>query len=40
MPVTLGHGTEHIDRHHLPGFALAGSTNFANGVTRLVYVRG
>jgi len=40
MPVTLGHGTEHIDRHHLPGFALASSTNFANGVTRLVYIRG
>ncbi|MGB3339669.1 MAG: dihydrofolate reductase family protein [Devosia sp.] len=40
MPVTLGHGTEHIDHHHLPGFTLAGSTNFANGVTRLVYVRG
>ena len=40
MPVTLGHGTEHIDRHHLPGFALATSTNFANGVTRLVYMRG
>ncbi|MCR6670015.1 dihydrofolate reductase family protein [Devosia ginsengisoli] len=40
MPVTLGHGTEHIDRHHLPGFTLATSTNFANGVTRLVYVRG
>ena len=40
MPVTLGHGTEHIDHHHLPGFALASSTNFANGVTKLVYVRG
>lgn len=40
MPVTLGHGTEHIDRHHLPGFVLAGSTNFANGVTKAVYVRG
>ncbi len=40
MPVTLGQGTEHIDRHHLPGFTLATSTNFANGVTRLVYVRG
>ena len=40
MPVALGHGTEHIDRHHLPGFVLAGSTNFANGVTRLNYVRG
>jgi dihydrofolate reductase len=40
MPVTLGHGTEHIDRDHLPGFALSGSTNYANGVTRLVYTRG
>lgn len=40
MPVTLAHGTEHIDRHHLTGFVLASSTNFANGVTRLVYVRG
>ena len=40
MPVTLGHGTEHIDRHHLPGFTLADSTDFANGVTRLSYVRG
>ena len=40
MPVTLGHGTEHIDRHHLPGFALATSTDFANGVTRLAYIRG
>jgi dihydrofolate reductase len=40
MPVTLGHGTEHIDRHHLPGLGLAGSTNYANGVTREVYVRG
>ncbi|KRA40159.1 dihydrofolate reductase family protein [Devosia sp. Root635] len=40
MPLTLGHGTEHIDRHHLPGFALGGSTNFANGVTKVVYVRG
>lgn len=39
MPVTLGHGTEHIDRHHLPSFALATSTNFANGVTRLSYIR-
>lgn len=39
MPVTLGAGTEHIDRHHLPGFALATSTNFANGVTRLSYIR-
>ncbi|KQX40162.1 hypothetical protein ASD04_05860 [Devosia sp. Root436] len=40
MPATLGHGTEHIDRHHLPGFVVASSTNFANGVTRLRYVRG
>ena len=40
MPVTLGRGTEHLDRHHLPGFALAGSTNFANGVTKEVYLRG
>ena len=40
MPVTLGHGTEHIDRNRLPGFVLASSTNFANGVTKLVYVRG
>lgn len=40
MPITLGHGTEHIDRHHLPGFALATSTNFANGVTKVRYVRG
>ncbi len=40
MPVTLGHGTEHIDHHHLPGFALTSSTNYANGVTKLVYVRG
>lgn len=40
MPVTLSHGTEHIDRHHLPGFALGSSTTFGNGVTRLVYVRG
>ena len=40
MPVTLGHGTEHIERHPLPGFALASSTNFANGVTKLRYVRG
>jgi dihydrofolate reductase len=40
MPVTLVHGTEHIDHHHLPGFTLAGSTNFANGVTKLVYTRG
>lgn len=39
MPVTLGTGAEHIDRHHLPGFALATSTNFANGVTRLSYIR-
>ena len=39
MPVTLGHGTEHVDRDHLPGFALAGSTNYANGVTREVYLR-
>ena len=40
LPVTLGHGTEHIDRHHLKGFALATSTNFANGVTKVRYVRG
>ncbi len=40
MPQTLGHGTEHIDRDYLPGFALAGSTNYANGVTREVYLRG
>ena len=40
MPVTLGHGTEHIERHHLPGFTLATSTNFSNGVTKLRYVRG
>nr|WP_295889746.1 dihydrofolate reductase family protein [uncultured Devosia sp.] len=39
MPVTLGHGTEHIDRDHLPGFALAGSTNYSNGVTKLVYTK-
>ena len=39
MPVALGHGAEHVDRHHLPGFALATSTNFANGVTRLSYIR-
>jgi dihydrofolate reductase len=39
MPVTLGHGTEHIDRDHLPGFALYGSTNYANGVTKLVYTK-
>lgn len=40
MPVVLGQGTEHIDRHRLKGFALAGSTNFANGVMKEVYVRG
>jgi dihydrofolate reductase len=40
MPVTLGHGTEHIDRKHLPGFVMASSTNFANGVTKLNYIRG
>ncbi|QDZ11077.1 dihydrofolate reductase family protein [Devosia ginsengisoli] len=39
MPVVLGAGTEHIDHHHLPGFTLATSTNFANGVTRLSYIR-
>ena len=39
MPVTLRAGTEHIDHHHLPGLALATSTNFANGVTRLSYIR-
>ena len=39
MPVTLRRGTEHIDRDHLPGFVLAGSTNFANGVTKVSYVR-
>ena len=39
MPVALGQGTEHIDRHALPGFALATSTEFANGVTRLRYMR-
>jgi dihydrofolate reductase len=39
MPVTLGRGTEHIDRQHLPGLVLASSTNFANGVTKLSYVR-
>ena len=39
MPVTLGHGTEHIGRDRLPGFVLAGSTNFANGVTKVVFVR-
>lgn len=40
MPVTLGHGTEDIDRHGLRGFVLAGSTNCTNGVTKVVYVRG
>lgn len=40
MPVTLGRGREHIDRDHLPGFGLASSTNFANGVTKVSYVRG
>ena len=40
MPVTLGHGTEHIDRNDLKGFVLASSTSFANGVTKVVYVRG
>ena len=40
MPVTLRHGKEHIDRHALPGFVLATSTTFANGVTKEAYVRG
>lgn len=40
MPVTLGNGTEHIDQDRLPGFVLAGSTNFANGVTKVAYVQG
>lgn len=40
MPVNLGRGGEHIDRDHLPGFALASSTSFANGVTKVSYVRG
>ncbi|HTO27899.1 MAG TPA: dihydrofolate reductase family protein [Devosia sp.] len=39
MPVTLGAGTEHIDRDALPGFGLASSAEFANGVTKLSYVR-
>ena len=40
MPVTLGHGTEHIDRDALPGFVLTGRANFANGVMRATYLRG
>lgn len=40
MPVTLGRGTEHIDRDELTGFVLAACTNFANGVAKVSYVRG
>lgn len=39
MPVTLGRGTEHLDRDTLPGFALGSSTSYANGVMREVYLR-
>jgi dihydrofolate reductase len=39
LPVTLGQGTEHIDLNSLPGFVLAESTGFANGVTKLEYVK-
>lgn len=39
MPLILGHGTEHIDRDQLPGFALTTSADYANGVTKLVYTR-
>lgn len=40
MPVTLGRGTEHIDRDQLPGFVLASSASFGNGVMKAVYGRG
>lgn len=40
MPVTLRQGTERIDRQALPGFVLANTAEFVNGVTRESYVRG
>jgi dihydrofolate reductase len=40
MPVTLGNGSEYIDRDALHGFVLASTTNFANGVTKEVFLGG